>query len=157
MAAPTPTARQTPTGRRIPDGWVSKVTFTSQPALGIWEVKVKPKGADGGEPIDVSTMHNIKWITLFPRGLRRQTDTMISAAVDPDAFPVLDSLINIPDTITVLYPDSSTEAWFGWLQKYEATEWEIGGFPLLNVTVIPSNCDPTLTEYGPTYTAASGT
>ncbi len=158
MTAPTPTARQTPTGRRIPEGFTIKVTFATQPALGIWEVKVKGKGADGGEPINISTQHNVKWESMAARTLRKQTDTAITAGIDPDAFPTLDNLINFNDTITLLYPDGSTECYYGYLQKYEATEWEIGGFPLVNLTIIPTNCDPSnFAEQGPVFTAASGT
>jgi hypothetical protein len=153
---PTPSVRQTPTGRRIPDGFVTKITFASQPALGVWEVKVKPSGTDGGELIDITTMFNTKWRTMYPQSLQKSDEITFQAAIDPDAITVLDnSLVNHPDTITESLPDGSTEAFYGVLRKWEPSEWAIGEFPLVTLTVGIMNYDTIANlEQGPVLTQA---
>ncbi len=158
VVPPSPTVRQAPTGRRIPDGFITYITFASQPALGVWEVKAKPKGGDGGEPIDISTMHNVRFHTMYPRSLVKHTDSVTSCGIDPDAISLLDTQLDKPDTITTTFPDGTSDAYYGYLQKYEFTEFSIGEFPMVNLTIMPMNYDATNNnEQGPVYSPAAGT
>jgi hypothetical protein len=158
MAAPAPTARTTPTGFKMPDGWQTLVTFATQPALQIWETTVKPPGLDGGEPINTTTMHNSQWRTFIPKHLVTQAPMTVTAFYDPDVHSVLLTLLNRQDTITVRHPDGSTEAFYGALNKAEKGDNKEGEPPTLTLTITPTNWDnATGVEAGPTFTAAAGT
>src|SRR4051812_28824859 len=98
---PVPLARTPPTGFKMPDGFKTLVTFTSQPALQVWEKMVKPPGIDGGEAIDNTTMHNVTFRTRDARQLRTLDVMTFKFLYDPDVLPPLYTLVNHPDTITV--------------------------------------------------------
>jgi hypothetical protein len=159
MGVPTPTPRTDPTGgsnRRLPDGFSSKVTFAAAPALAIWERAVKPPGPDGGEPIDISTMFNSQWHTMYPRTLKKMDSCTYQAAYDPDAIPTLLGMVNSLQVITVTFPFNDTLCFWGWLRKFEPQELKEGEFPMANVTIEVSNYDGA-NEQSPVYTASGGT
>lgn len=153
MAAPTATVRLTPAGYKMPDGYQMEIVFASVPNLAIWEKAGKPPGIDGGEPINTSTMINAAWHTMSPRHLKTLTPFTISCAYDPDVLITMYSLVNFKDAITFLFPEASTLAFWGFLQKFEPEELKEGEFPLANCTICPTNWDPNNnTENGPIYT-----
>lgn len=159
---PTPTARGALTGYKMPDGYQSYVTFASNPTITLWEKAVKPPGIDGGEPIDTTTMHNIKWRTFSPRSLLKLDPITFTCAYDPDA--VWNSTTGVVhlcdlknDTITVLYPEGSTVCFYGFLQKFEPAELKEGEFPEATATIMPTNWDNAgQSEQGPVF-SPSGT
>jgi hypothetical protein len=158
VATPSNTVRSTPTGRRIPDGFVTKIAFASTPALSLWEVKVKPPDYDGGEMIDITTMHNVKVHTMYPQSLYKNGDGTMMCGIDPDVIATIQSRINKPDSFTVWYPDSSSEDYFGVIRKLEWPELSIGEFPIVTVTFSPMDYDATANvEQASVFTAASGT
>ncbi len=158
MTAPSPTARGTPSGIRIPDGFSTKVTFASQTTLSVWERDVKPPGGDGGELIDITTMHNTKYKTKYPRTIVDISDGTMVCGIDPSALSTLDALVNRPDTVTVTYPDGSTAAYYAALIKYDPSEFKIGEFPLFTLTFGIMDYDYTAhSEVGPAYASVSGT
>jgi len=158
MAAPTPTTRQTPTGFKMPDGYQALITFANKPAVQLWERQVKPPGLDGGDGIDTTTMHNVRWRTKANRHLITLAEASAMCAYDPDSYNDLLSLLNSPQSITVRFPDNSTLAFFGYMQKAEFGELKEGEFPEVTVQITPTNQDPTSTsEQAPVFTAAPGT
>lgn len=157
MGAPSPTPRTTPSGRRIPEGYQSLITFAAKPAVQIWEIAVKPPPMDGGEPIDITTQHNVLFHTMYPRKLIKMDPFDITAAYDPDVIPDLVGLINEFTVITVRFPDSSTWCFHGWLQKWAPGDLKEGEFPQATLTIVPSCMDPTFVEQAPVFTAAAGT
>lgn len=142
MAAPTPTARGTPSGIRLDDGFSSKITFAAAPTVSLWEKTVKPPGLDGGEKVETTTMHNVTYRTMGPRQLKTLMDTTTKCAYDPIIYQTVLALINVRTTITVSFPDGSTLAFFGYLQKFEPDELQEGTQPEATVTIVPTNYDP---------------
>lgn len=158
MAAPIATARQTPAGRRLLDGFSTKITFSRDPALSLWEVTVKPPGIDGGESINTSTMHNVTWETKAARQLKTLTDSTFKAAYDPAVITDLVDMINVYQTITIRYPDGSTEAFYGFLQKFEPDENQEGTMPTASCTIVATNYDySNAAEAGPAVVEVAGT
>ena len=159
FVAPTPTARTPPTGGayKIPDGYQSELTFASSPGAWFWEIDPKPPAIDGGEPIDTTTMLNSAWRTMSPQSLKKLDNIALKAAYDPDLINSLVSvLINNPaDTITIRFPDHSTWAMYGYLQKWEPDALQIGKMPTATMTVVVTNYDSVnRVEAGPVFTAA---
>ncbi len=158
MAAPSPTSRSTPSGFQMPDGYQSFITFANKPAVQLWEKTVKPPGFDGGEGIDTTTMFNQIYRTKRARHLRTLTDATANCAYDPDALDDLLSLINSETTITIRFPDNTSLAFWGYMQKVEFADLKEGEQPMASVTVTPMNYDPTTnTINGPVLTEAAGT
>ena len=158
MAAPTPTPRVIPVGFKQPDGFKTLITLSSNPAIQLWEKTVKPPGIDGGEKIDTTTMLNTTWRTFAQRQLRTLVDSTAACAYDPDVFTALVAEVNLPQTITITFPDKSTLAFYGFMQKAEAQENKEGEMPMVDVTITPTNWDYVNgVEAAPTFTPAAGT
>lgn len=158
MAVPTPTVRQTPGGRRLLDGFATKVTFARDPDVSLWETTVTPPGVDGGDAIDTNTMHNVSWRTMAARALKTLTEFTFTAAYDPDVLNQLLALVNVYDTITVRHPDGSTWAFYGFLRVFQPETHEEGTMPTATVTVQPTNYDyANAVEAGPAVASVAGT
>jgi hypothetical protein len=157
MAAPTPTARGTPSGIRLRDGFSTKVTFATDSTIELWEVEVTPPGLDGGDPIDTTTMFNTSKRTMGHRQLRTLTEFEFQAAYDPACYDALDALINVDTTVTVTFPDGGTLAFFGFLQKVEFESIKEGEMPKLTATVVPTNTDSSGAEQNFVGNWVSGT
>ena len=158
MAPPTTVTRPTPTGWKLPDGFRTKVGIGANPGIQFWEKSVKPMGVDGGEPIDITTMYNTRWHTLYPKTLIKGTEMTGKAAYDPNVYPELQAIVNMPCSMTVLFPTNATLTFYGALSKFEFGELREGEFPEADYTIVVTNYDPINgVEQGPVYTPAPGT
>lgn len=141
--APTPTARQTPAGIKLGDGYQTLITFAADPDVSLWEKTIKPPGIDGGEAIDTTTMHNEDLRTKSSRQLKDMTDSTGKCGYDPDVYNQIKNLVNVETTVTVTFPDGSTLAYYGYLRVFEPDELAEGTFPEASFTITPTNTDPT--------------
>ncbi len=157
-AAPTPTARVTPTGRLLENGHRSLITSARDTNVNLWEKDVGQPGDDGGEPVDTTTQHNSTFRTKSPRTLRDLTPFTVTFSYDPIIRDEISNLINVRDTITIRYPDGSTMCFFGYLKGVEFDPLSEGEFPSGTATYVPTCYDPTNdVEAGPVMTLVSGT
>jgi hypothetical protein len=158
MANPVVTPKGTPVGFKLGDGYQTLITMQLKPNIQLWEVTVKPGGFDGGEKVDTTTMHNLKWRTMAPRHLYTLTDMSTTCAYDPDFIPDLLSVLNVQQAITTYFPDNSAIAFFGFLQKAEFQDNKEGAMPLADVVFTPTNWDYVNgVEAGPVFVPAAGT
>ncbi len=158
MAAPTVTARQIPTGYKLPDGYQTTIANSLFPAVQFWEKSVQAPGYDGGAPIDTTTQLNTEWRTMAPRSLKTVTESQNKVAFDPDCLDDIRVLINRVVSWTVHMPDGSTVSFFGFLQKFIPDAFVEGTFPEATITVTPTNWDPANNvEAGPVWVEAAGT
>lgn len=158
MAAPTAAARSAPAGIRIDDGFSTLIAFATIPTISFWEKTVTPPGIDGGDAIDTTTMHNVLWRSRASRALKTLTDSSLKAAYDPNLYNSILALINLETTITVHFPDGSTLAFFGFLQKFEPGDLAEGTQPECTITIVPTNIDPVNhVEAAPVLTSVAGT
>lgn len=158
MAAPSPTARGTPAGIKLSDGYQTLITFARFPTIAFWEKHVQPPGVDGGDKVEQTTMHNTAWRTFRPRHLITLTDSKVRVAYDPSALNNIISMINADDTITCRFPDGSTLAFYGYLKSFEPQECKEGEQPEADVMIVPTNYDATNNvEAAPFLTSVTGT
>jgi hypothetical protein len=146
MAAPTPTARPTPVGQPMLDGYSTLVAFEADPEVLFWEKGVKPPGIEGGDNIEASSMHNTTWHTFGIPSLKTLTDAEIRAAYDPALFSSILALVNIPTVITIHFPDDSTYAFYGRLKSFEPDELVAGTQPECTIVIAATNWDPSENE-----------
>jgi len=66
----TTTARTTPTGNKLKDGFRTLIAFAADPDVKLWEKEVTLPGIDVGEKIPTTDMHNVTWRTYAPRALK---------------------------------------------------------------------------------------
>lgn len=158
MSTPTGTARSTPVGNMLDDGYQSLITFEADPDISIWEKTTKPPGVDGGDPIPISTMHNVTLRTFAPRGLRTMTGGGMTVAYDPRCLPQIIALINVETTITQHFPDGTGWAYYGFLQTFEPGDLQEGEQPEATCVIGVTNVDPaTGEEEDPNYDTTPGT
>lgn len=157
MSAPTATARQTPAGIKLDDGFKTLVCPAANPTISFWEKTVKPPGLDGGDAIDTTTMHNNTWRTKAPRALVTMTDGDCKAAYDPNLYNTILTLLNVKTVWTVTFPDGSTLAFWGFLKSFAPDELKEGAQPEATVMIVPTNQDSTGTEQAPVLTSVAGT
>lgn len=157
MAAPTPTARGTPAGIKMKDGYSTKITFARYPTIEFWEKIVGLVGIDNGEPIDQTTMHTTRYRQMAPRQLLTLTPFDIDVAYDPDITKVID-IIGKEDTVTETNPDGTTIAYYAFAQKWSPKPREEGKQPEATLTIVPTNWDPVnKVEAGPAIASVTGT
>jgi hypothetical protein len=155
---PVTTVRQTPLGIRLDDGHSTKIAFERDPDISFWEKTVKPPGIDGGDAVDIQTMHNVTWRPRAPRQLKTLTDLTLKVAYDPAVFTQILALCNVEGSITCIFPDGSTYSFFGFLRVFDPDDNAEGTQPTATITITPTNVDPvTGAEAGPVLIEVAGT
>lgn len=158
MAAPSPTSRTTPTGIPLRDGHSTLITIAADVDINFWEKTVQPPGMDGGDPVDATTMHNTTYRVQRPNSLITLTEVTATVAYDPVAYTEIQSVLNTETTITITFSDGSTVAFYGFLRTFEPQDAEEGEQPEAEITITPTNWDPTNNvEAGPAVAEVSGT
>lgn len=158
MAAPTATARGTPTGIAMKDGYRALITLSSNTTIQLWEKTVTPPGFDGGDKIDTTTMHNSDYRTFEPRQLITMTPGGGTCAYDPGVLSAIEAQINRKQTITVRFTDGSTWAFYGFLKSFTPQEMSEGAQPEAQVEFEPTNWDDANdVEAGPAVVSVAGT
>lgn len=152
------TARQTPDGLKMGDGYQALIAFASDPDIAFWEKAVKPPGIDGGEPVDNTTMHNSVWRTMASRFLQTLTPATTRVAYDPRVYDQIIALINVEGLITIHFPDNSTLDFYGYLRSFEPGDLVEGTQPEATVNIVPTNTNPsTGAEVAPNFISSVGT
>lgn len=157
MSAPSATARQTPTGIILEDGFKTLLTFSRRPNLKVWEIDVKPVGHNGGDKIKLSNMHNNTLHTYGTRRLIELTDGQSKCHYDPAVLPFLLADLNKNQVITETYSDGSTYAYWGALNKAERDTHQEGEAPTMTLSFYATNRDDAGVEQDPVLVEVVGT
>lgn len=159
MAAPTPTARLAPPGRRLTDPFPTTIAIAGAANINLWETSVKPPGVDNGDGIDTSTMFNETYHTSAPRVLKKITDATGKHAYDPAVLPDIIAIIGVVKSITVHFSSGKTWTFWGYLKSFTPGDnAQMGSMPEADTVFVATNEDPnTGTEEAPVYHAAAGT
>lgn len=134
----TTTARSTPVGTSLDDGFSTKIALASDPDISFWEKSVKPLGLQGGDPIDITTMFNVQWRTFALRQLLQGTPVSGSAAYDPAVLDQILAIISVNGWFTIHHPNGDTWDVVGGLQTFEPQENQEGSHPVANFVFFPT-------------------
>jgi hypothetical protein len=158
---PSATARGTPEGIPLRDGFAAFITFSEDATIEFFETAVGIPPIEGGDPIPTTTMHNTSVMTNVPQALYALEEFTIRAGYDPEVFDVfkdVTKIINKNQTITITFADGSTWAFYGYPRRIEAAQLEKGTFPECDITIMPTNVDPTdFSEQEPVFVDVPGT
>ena len=149
------TARGTPSGTVLEDGFVVKIAFAASATIAFEEKTVQPPGLDGGDPIDVTTQFNVKWRGKAARSLITGTDAQTTVAYDPAVLTAIETtLLNVNGWITIHFPDGSTYDFIGYLKEFVPQSASEGSQPEANVVIVRTDRLAGV-ETDPVYTAPS--
>jgi len=146
-AAPVPTAPVLPNTTYLTDGYQTLFTFANNPAIGLWvslEGGIKPGGLDTEGEIKIGTMHARRFRIKAAKKLITHQPTTFTAFYSPSVLPGLLTQLGFQTTITLLFPDGSTWAFFGYLNKFEVGEHKEGTAPTATCEIIAISRDPSL-------------
>lgn len=158
MTAPSAKVRGTPSGIMLDDGHSTKIAMENLLTISFWEKSTGVPPIDGGDEIPQTTHHNTAWRTFAPRHLKTLEPFSVDAAYDPLTISQTIDQINVRQTLTTIFPDGSTLAFYGYLKRWEAAPLVEGEQPEGTATFVPTNADPsTGAEEAPVYVDVSGT
>jgi hypothetical protein len=142
--------------RGLPDGYRTLVTFADFPSIQLFAKKVTPPGIEGGDGIDTTTMLNDRWKTKYPQSLIEATPLNFTAAYKPEIYVQAVIAVNLPQYITVTFPNGDSVGDYGWLRSIKPNSHEIGAQPTAECVVEfggETFADPVV-ETGLTYVAS---
>lgn len=124
---------------RIDDGFSTQIGFALNANVKFFEKEVTPPGIEGGGANQTTTMRNVRLRTMSPKKLYTLTEADAVVSYDPAVYPQILAMVNKNQLVTVLYPDGSTLAFWGWLDTFKPNAAKEGEQPTAAVKVIPSN------------------
>lgn len=140
---------------RLDDGHSTTLTFSMDPSVEFWEVRLTPPGLDAGGVNDLTNMRTVLWRQRSPKKLITLTAMSGTAFWDPVVFSSLVTMLGKNQQITFNFSDGSELLFWGWLDKFVPGEAREGSPVEASFTVEPSNHDNAnpFAEVGPSYTA----
>ena len=158
MTAPTAATRGTPTAWKIDQGYRILVANSANLAINLWEIEVTPSGADGGDAIQTSTQLTQQWHTKRPRKLINNEGAKLKFQLAAGSKAQITALINVEATITEIYPDGSTYAYYGYFKSVKFGTFKEGEKPTGDLEIVETDWDYVNgVEAGPVFTPAYGT
>lgn len=136
-------------GIRIDDGFASAFAFSADPNVSLWEMEVQIPPIDGGDPIDTTTMRNVKYRTSDARKLVKLGETKHTCRYRAATYNDLLTLVNLPGSITIWLPDGtavnngSNISFFGHISNADFKAFKEGEPPEVEITIVCTMTDPT--------------
>jgi len=159
VASAPNTALGTPAGRFLKEGYVTRVSFALNSTISLWIKSTKPPGVKV-DPIDITTMHNTTWETMWFAVLKQLTEGTFTAAYDPNVYSQAQilSLCGRNGGVSLWWPDLSYMDFWGALTDMDPSDHKRKEFPEMSCKFQPSNWDDTnFVEAGPAVTSVPGT
>ena len=143
---------------RIDDGFATTIEFASQasgtgPTLTFWEKEITPPGMDAGGENDTTTMRNTLYRTKAAKKLITMTPMTLVVSYDAAFYDDIIDMIGDNQLITITFPDESTLAFYGWLDKFVPGNIVEGEQPTANVEIVCGNQNAAGAETAPDYEA----
>ena len=139
----------------INDGFSTTIDFANAPSgvtLLIQEREVTPPSIDMGGENDTTTMRNTTWRTKQPKKLKTLGESSLVCKYDSEFYSQVLDMIGVNTLITVTFPDLTTYAFRGWLDKFTPNAIVEGEMATANVTIIAANQTAAGVETAPVFT-----
>jgi len=136
------------------DGFSTTIAFADDSDVQMEVKEITPPGLTGGGEIDTTTMANTAWRTKYPKSLKTASECSLVVAWDPALYDEIITMLNANQLCTITFPDSSTLAFWGWIDEFTPNASTEGEQPTANMTIIPSNRNDSNVETAPAYSAA---
>ncbi|MCP4566476.1 MAG: hypothetical protein GY841_02715 [FCB group bacterium] len=141
---------------KLEDGFQTTITFATATTTKLYHVSITPPGLSGEGSIDTTTMSNTTYRTFAPKSLKTSTEASGTSAYDTESYDDLLAMIGTNQLITITFPDTSTYAFYGFLNEFTPGELTEGEMPTGDFTIIPTNVhSSTGAETAPDWTAAT--
>jgi len=148
----------------LTDGFPTTITFTSSSLESgniqceiMEELDLTPPGISGGGPNDTTSMRNEVWRTRHPKKLKTLTPCTVTVKYDPELFDEMRKMVNDNQELTILFSDSSSLVFWGWVDTFTPNACTEGEQPTATIVIEPSNMDAdnNNAEIGPVYSVAA--
>ena len=142
---------------RMDDGHSTTIAFTdaySTLTAELFEKQVQPPSVEGGGEIDTTTMQNSAYRTKLAKQLKTLGQCTLQIAYDPAIYDAMISMVNDNQLITITFPDTSTLAFWGWIDVFSPNPLVEGEQPVADITIICSNQNDSKVETAPVFTDA---
>jgi hypothetical protein len=137
----------------LKDGFSTIISFTTHPAVKLYEKEVTPPGLEMGGAIDTTTMRNDEYRTKYPRSLKTLTEAPFTAAYDTDVYDDIIAMAGVNQLITVTFSDGSSVEFWGWLEDFKPQAVKEGEQPVAQVKIECSNVNDSDEETAPVRNA----
>jgi hypothetical protein len=137
---------------RLNDGFATLVTFSGLPGAKFYEKTVTPPSFNIGKSIDTTTMHNAQYRTIAAAKLKSTGNMKLVCAYATDVILQIQAILGQIQLITVTFPDTSTLAFYGYIDSFTPGTIEEGKQPTADVEIIATNTKTSGTEASPVYT-----
>jgi hypothetical protein len=134
------------------DGFSTIFTIQNLPLVKLYEKEMTPPSISGGGPIDVTNMRSIGWRTNAPKQLKTMGQASASCAYATEAIDEIIEQLQVNQTITITFPDTSTITYWGWIDSFTPSAHKEGDQPTAAVVFHPSLRNVNGVETAPVYT-----
>ena len=133
------------------DGVGTTITWTTNSTFVLLKISITPPELDGGGPIDLTGLDNTAWRTSAPKTLKDVNQIKFEGRMDSSLYT--QAPINSNDLITITYPDTSSNAFWGWLDKLTPGDSVEGDKMMVTGIIEVSNLNGSAVETAPAYSA----
>lgn len=138
------------------EGFQTLVGFSLTPLLFVRAKEVKPPEYDGGGALDTTVMNNVRVRTTAPKSLITVGAISMQCQWDPAVYFQLLSLVNVKQGINVRFPDGSSLALTGWVNKFTPASMKVDEFPLAELELMIASRLANGLETFPTFIVSPG-
>lgn len=134
---------------RLDDGFSTRISFSADSDVQLFEKEVTPPGVSAGGVIDTTTMQNTIWRTMIPKKLKTLTESSLLVAYDVLLYNEIIAMVGVNQIITITFPDLTTIVFNGTIDEFTPGALIEGEQPTADITIVPTNQTAALVEAGP--------
>lgn len=140
----------------LTDGFSTTLTIANLPSVNLEVITTSLPGINGGGEIDLTTMSNTAYRTRTSKSLKSLDSVSVEFAYSTDSYEDVLAQVNVNQLFTFTLPDTTTLAFYGWIDSFVPGTLEEGSRPTTTMTIIPSLRNASGVETAPVYTIPSG-
>ena len=134
---------------RLDDGFSTTIAFADDSDVQLFEKEVTPPGIDAGGPIDTTTMQNTTYRTMVGKSLITLSESSLTVAYDTALYNEIVAMVGNNQQITITFPDATTIAFFGFIDKFTPNALVEGEQPTAEIVIVPTNTNTSGVETAP--------